>query len=330
MPATTDILVFGQQDDGTPARVALELASGATTLAGELGGRAIGVTLGRGAREAAQELGAYGLSAVYYNANDTLSDYGVHAQAHALAQVVREQDPAAVLLPATNDGRDVAARLAAALDCGILCNAARLFIHEGRLASEQGAFDGALLMTCVSTDDANPTIVTVRGKVFAAERSGGEATLEEFAYTPAPESQDVRVLEVVKQEATDAIPLEGANIVVAGGRGVGGPEGFAPIRALADAIGAAMGASRAAVDAGWVPYALQIGQTGKQVKPKAYIAIGISGAIQHKVGMQNADTIIAINKDPEAPIFAFADLGIVGDLNDVVPRLADEMKKRRG
>jgi len=328
MPTTNDILVFGQQDDGTPTRVALELATGAATLASELGGHAIGVTLGRGAREAAQELGAYGLATVYYSAGDALSDYGVHAQAHALAQVVREKDPAAVLLPATNDGRDVAARLSAILDCGVLCNAARLFVHDGKIASEQGAFDGALLMACVTTDDANPTIVTVRGKVFAAERSGGEATLEEFAYTSAPESQDVRVLEVVKQEATDAKPLEGANIVVAGGRGVGGPEGFAPIRALADAMGAAMGASRAAVDAGWVPYALQIGQTGKQVKPKAYIAIGISGAIQHKVGMQNADTIIAINKDPEAPIFAFADLGIVGDLNDVVPRLADELKKR--
>jgi len=330
MPATNNILVFGQQDDGTPSRVALELASGAAGLARELGGRATGVTLGRGAQQAAQELGAYGLDTVYYIPAGELSDYGVHVQAHALAGVVREQGPAAVLLPATNDGRDVAARLSAILDTGILCNAARLFVHEGKLASEQGAFDGALLMACISTDDANPTIVTVRGKVFGAERSGATATLEELAYAPAPESHDVRVLEVVKQGTTDAVPLEGANVVVAGGRGVGGPEGFEPLRQLADAMGAALGASRAAVDAGWVPYAMQIGQTGKQVKPKAYIAVGISGAIQHKVGMQNADTIIAINKDPEAPIFQFADLGIVGDLNEIVPRLTDELKKRQG
>ncbi len=329
MATTNDILVFGQQDDGAPSRVALELATGAAGLAKELGGRAIGLTLGRGARQAAEELGAYGLGTVYYIPDPSLSDYGVHAQAHALAQAVREKNPAAVLLPATNDGRDVAARLSAVLDCGILCNAARLFVHEGRLASEQGAFEGTLLMACVTTDDDLPTVVTVRPKVFGAER-GAAATLEEILYTPAPESQNVRVLEIVKSETTDAVPLEGANIVVAGGRGVGGPEGFEPLRRLADAMGAAMGASRAAVDAGWVPYGLQIGQTGKQVKPKAYLAVGISGAIQHKVGMQNADTIIAINRDPEAPIFQFADLGIVGDLNEIVPRLADEMKKRQG
>ncbi len=336
MATTNDILVFGQQDDGAPGRVALELATGATGLAKELGGRAIGVTLGRGARAAAEELGVYGLDTVYYIPDEGLSDYGAHAQAHALAEVVREKGPAAVLLPATTDGRDVAARLSAILDCGILCNAARLFVHEDRLASEQGAFDGALLMACVTTGD-DPTVVTVRAKVFGAERSAGAsagagagATIEELPYTPSPESRDVRVLEVVKSETADAVPLEGANIVVAGGRGVGGPEGFEPLRQLADAMGAAMGASRAAVDAGWVPYALQIGQTGKQVKPKVYIAVGISGAIQHKVGMQNADTIIAINKDPEAPIFQFADLGIVGDLNEIVPLLADEMKKRQG
>lgn len=330
--ATKDILVFGQQDNGVPNRVAAELASGAPGLARELGGRAIGMTMGRGAREAAEALGPYGLAQVYYAPDEALSDYGVHAQAHALTEAVRRADPAAVLLPATNDGRDVAACLAAILDTGILCNATRLYVDadEGKIVSEQGAFDGALLVSCLTNDD-KPEIITVRGKVFAAERQpGAQATLEEFSYTPEPEAQTVRVLEVVKNEqGGEERPLEGANIVVSGGRGLGGPEGFGPLRELADALGAAVGASRAAVDAGWAPYTMQVGQTGKTVKPKAYIAVGISGAIQHKVGMQGADTIIAINKDPDAPIFTFADLGIVGDLNVIVPRLIEEIQKRK-
>ncbi len=328
MASSNDILVFGEQYGGTPHRVATELASGAAGLAAQLGGRATGVTMGRGARDAGAELGRYGLAHIYCAADEALSDFGVHAQAHALAQLVRERAPAAVLLPATNDGRDVAARLSAILERGILCNATRLFVHEGRLASEQAAFDGALLISCAARGDG-PDIITVRGKVFAAERQGAEATLEDVSYGLSDAARAVRVTEVVLAEATEAVPLESANIVVSGGRGVGGPEGFKPLYELADALRAAVGASRAAVDAGWVPYAMQVGQTGKAVKPKAYIAIGISGAIQHKVGMQNADTIIAINKDADAPIFGFADLGIVCDLNAIVPKLTEEIRKRR-
>jgi electron transfer flavoprotein alpha subunit len=327
MAISSDILIFGEQENGTPHRVATELATGATGLAQEIGGRATGVTMGRGAREAALALGQFGLTHVYCATSEALSDFGVHAQAHALAELVRDRQPAAVLLPATNDGRDLAARLSAILDHGILCNATRLYIHEGKIASEQSAFDGALLISCVTTDDW-PSIITVRGKAFVAERRGGAATVEEVAYTPSAESQTVRVVEVVHSERTEAIPLESADIIVAGGRGLGGPEGFKPLRELAAALHAAVGASRAAVDAGWAPYPMQIGQTGKTVKPKVYIAVGISGAIQHKVGMQSADTIIAINKDPDAPIFGFADLGIVGDLNAVVPRLTEEVRKR--
>ncbi len=331
MSTTKDILIFGEQFEGKPHRVATELATGAASLAGATGGAALGVTLGRGARAAARELGAYGLGHVSYIPSDDLSDYGVHAQAHALADIIREKQPLAVLFPATNDGRDVAARVSAILDYGILCNAARLYLtDDGRLASEQGAFEASLLVACVTTGD-DPTLVTVRGKVYAAERAGGEATLEELPYTPAPEAQDVRVVEVVVKESDEAVPLEGANVVISGGRGLGGPEGFERLRELADAMGAALGASRAAVDAGWgIPYAMQVGQTGKTVKPKAYLAVGISGAIQHKVGMQGADAIIAINKDPEAPIFSFADLGIVGDWHNIIPKLTDEMRKRQG
>jgi electron transfer flavoprotein alpha subunit len=325
---SNDILVFGEQENGTPHRVAAELATGAAGLAAELGGRATGITMGRGARDAAGELGRYGLTHLYSADDPALSEFGIHAQAHVLAQIVRDRQPAAVLLPSTTDGRDVAARLSAILGRGILCNAIRLHVRDGHIVSEQAAFDGALMISCAEKEDG-PAIVTVRGKVFAAEQSGGEATIEDVSYPLDAESQSVRVLEVVQTESGEAVPLESANIVVAGGRGVGGPEGFKPLQELADALHAALGASRAAVDAGWVPYAMQVGQTGKTVKPKAYIAVGISGAIQHKVGMQNADAIIAINRDPEAPIFGFADLGIVGDLNRIVPRLTEEIRKRR-
>jgi len=327
MATSGDILIFGEQENGIPHRVATEIATGAAGLAQEMGGRASGVTMGRGAREAARALGQVGLAHVYCAPDEALSEFGVHAQAHALAEIVRDRQPAAVLLPATNDGRDVAARLSAILDRGILCNATRLYIHDGAIASEQSAFDGALLISCVTTDDS-PSIITVRGKVFTAERRGGDATIEEVAYTPSAESQTVRVVEVVHSERTEAIPLESADIIVSGGRGLGGPEGFKPLRELAEVLHAAVGASRAAVDAGWAPYPMQIGQTGKTVKPKVYIAVGISGAVQHKVGMQSADTIIAINKDPDAPIFSFADLGIVGDLGAIVPRLTEEIRKR--
>ncbi len=328
MATTKDIFMFGEQTNGTPHRVATELATGAAKLAAESGGQAVGVVLGRGAKEAATTLAGYGLNHIYYIAADDLSDYGVHAQAHALAAILRERQPLAVLLPSTNDGRDMAGRLSAVLDVGLLCNAARLFFDDGKLVSEEAAFDATMLIGCVVADNST-AIVTVRGKVYAAEPSGSQAALEELPYTASPEAQTVRVVEIVTKEADDAAPLEGANIIVAGGRGLGGPEGFGPLRELAESMGAALGASRAAVDAGWVPYAMQVGQTGKTVKPKAYIAIGISGAIQHKVGMQGSDAIIAINKDPEAPIFAFADLGIVGDLNQIVPQLTEEMRKRR-
>ena len=327
MATSNDILIFGEQEDGAPHRVAAELATGAAGLAREMGGRAIGMTVGRGARDAAQALGEFGLEHVICAPDEALTTFGVHAQAYALAQAVRAHEPAAVLLPATNDGRDVAARLSAILGCGILCNAIRLSVSDGRIVSEHGAFDGAMLISCASDD--TPAIVTVRGKTFAAERRGGGATIEDMTVALEAECQTVRVVEVVRGEAAEAVPLESANVIVSGGRGVGGPEGFAPLRELASALNGAVGASRAAVDAGWAPYPMQIGQTGKTVKPKAYIAVGISGAIQHKVGMQSADTIIAINKDPDAPIFGFADLGIVGDLNKIVPRLTEELRKRR-
>ncbi|MDB5056982.1 MAG: Electron transfer flavoprotein alpha subunit, partial [Chloroflexi bacterium] len=245
-----------------------------------------------------------------------------------LAQAIEEHQPGSVLIAASLDGRDIAGRLAARLGSGVLANASALRVEGDRLVMDEVAFDGALVVTCTTRGDATQ-IVTVRPKAFEVQESGGDSAVEALSLRPSDAGKRVRNVEIVRQANADAVPLEAAGIIVAGGRGLGGPEPFTALRALADALGGAVGASRAAVDAGWVPYAMQIGQTGKQVKPKAYIACGISGAIQHKVGMQNSATIIAINKDPEAPIFDFADLGVVGDALDIVPKLTEALQKRQ-
>ena len=219
--------------------------------------------------------------------------------------------------------------MAVRLGGGLLANATTLRVQDGVLVMEETAFDGALLISCSSTGE-NTQVVTVKPKVFEAREFEGEAPKEALTQRPIAGATRVRNVEVVRQASADAIPLEAAGVIVAGGRGLGGPEPFSTIlKDLADALGGAVGASRAAVDAGWVPYAMQVGQTGKQVKPKVYIACGISGAIQHKVGMQSSGAIIAINKDAEAPIFDFADLGVVGDALQIVPKLTEAIRNRR-
>jgi electron transfer flavoprotein alpha subunit len=329
MATTRDLWVHVEIDGGAPSRNGLELLSGARRLAGELGGQVVAVVLGGGASAVGAELGRYGAQRVLA-ADDAVFDlHGADAQADALGQALEEARPRAILLSAVLDGSDIAGRLAARLDTGVLANATALRVEDGALVMDETAFDGALIISCTSRSDATQ-VVTVKPKVFEVQETGGEAAVEPLSYRPSAAATRVRNVETVRQAQAGAVPLEAASVVVAGGRGMGGPEPFATIlKDLADALGGAVGASRAAVDAGWVPYALQVGQTGKQVKPKVYIACGISGAIQHKVGMQSSGAIVAINKDPEAPIFDFADLGIVGDALAIVPRLTDAIRKYR-
>ncbi|GAA3565085.1 electron transfer flavoprotein subunit alpha/FixB family protein [Nonomuraea rosea] len=253
-----------------------------------------------------------------------LADYVVAPKAELLAQLVSAQSPAAVLVAATAEGKEIAGRLAIKTDSGVITDAVGL--GEGFVA-DQSIFGGGVNVHA-KVRKGTP-IVAVRPNSTAPVTSAGAGTEEEVPVTLSDAAKAARVVERVKQEKGARPELTEAAIVVSGGRGVGSAENFSVIEGLADALGAAVGASRAATDAGWYPHQFQVGQTGKTVSPQLYIAAGISGAIQHRAGMQTAKTIVAINKDPEAPIFELADYGVVGDLHQVVPQLTDEVAKRK-
>jgi electron transfer flavoprotein alpha subunit len=247
--------------------------------------------------------------------------------AAGIATLVGEQNPDAILFAQTYDGRDAIARLSAKIDKPVLTNGMSLS-GEGGLTFGTAIFGGVTLVDAKFTGDG-PALIAIRPKSFAAEPSGGgPAAVENVGPVDAGRAAEAKVLERHVEEQQGP-KLEEATVVVSGGRGIGAAENYAPlVEELAKQLKGAWGASRAIVDAGWVPYALQVGQTGKTVKPKVYIALGISGATQHLVGMKNSDNIIAVNKDGEAPIFSVADLGIVGDVHKVVPQLIDLLKNR--
>lgn len=248
--------------------------------------------------------------------------------AAGIAQLAAASAPDAILFAQTYDGRDAMARVSAKLDRPVLTNGASLSADGGMLAFGTAIFGGTVLVDC-RNEAAAPALVGVRPKSFAAESAGGApAAVESLGAVDAGRAGEAKVLEVF-QEEQEGPKLEEAEIVVSGGRGLGAADSYKPlVEDLAKLLKGAFGASRAIVDAGWVPYALQVGQTGKTVKPKIYIALGISGATQHLVGMKNSDNIIAVNKDGEAPIFGVADLGIVGDVNKVVPALIEAIKAK--
>jgi electron transfer flavoprotein alpha subunit len=246
--------------------------------------------------------------------------------AQRAAAILAPEEPAAVLTGAGPDGRDLAGTLAALLDRPLLVNATAVTWADGGPSVEMSVFGGKLITTSAFAG-GGWGIVTVRPNVVTAEAAGAAGTVESRAPEGKLELPLVKVVDQV-QEAAAALPIEEARLIVAGGRGVGSEEGFALVREIADELGAAVGATRAAVDSGWIPYAQQIGQTGKIVKPQLYLALGISGAIQHKVGMQTAGTIIGINRDPDAPIAEFADLLVVGDLVEVGTALLAELRAR--
>ena len=242
-----------------------------------------------------------------------------------LAALVERETPSYVLVGATPDGRDLAGVLSALLGWGVLANASALAWSDGGPTVEMSIFGGRLFTTSAFTSDRG--IVTIRPNTVTAAPAASVGHVEAADAGAAPELPRVPVLERVTEAGT-AAPIEEAKVIVAGGRGVGGAEGFGIVQELADALGGVVGATRAAVDAGWIGYARQIGQTGKIVKPSLYVALGVSGAIQHKVGMQTAETIVAVNRDPDAPLAEFADLYVVGDLFEVVPAVLAELRTR--
>jgi electron transfer flavoprotein alpha subunit len=320
--AIAKIWVFAEIVGGKVATSSLELLTAA---------RATGATVeafvaGDGAAAAA-ELGAYGASKVYSTGDLGASLVSVPAASAMAALVAGGNTPDAILLAQTYDGRDTAGRLSAKLDKTVLTNAVGLAVEGDSLVAEHAVFGGSKMMKATFTG-AGPYLVMVRPKSFAAESAGGAAAAVETV--AIPDSGAAGSAAVVSRHAEERTgpSLDEAAVVVSGGRGLGEADKFHMVEDLAKLLKGAPGASRAIVDAGWVPYSYQVGQTGKTVKPAVYIAAGISGATQHMVGMKGAKTIIAINKDKEAPIFGIADLGIVGDVHKVLPKLIEALNNR--
>ncbi|GAA0921377.1 electron transfer flavoprotein subunit alpha/FixB family protein [Nonomuraea longicatena] len=316
----SEILVLVEQVDGEVKKVTLELLTLAKSL-----GEPSAVWAGPGLSDAAAaKLAEYGADKVYNAAAQEVVDYVVAPKAELLAQLVADKSPAAVLVAATAEGKEVAGRLAVKTDSGVITDA--VGVGEGFVA-DQSIFGGGVNVR--SKVAKGTPIIAVRPNSTPPAPNAGAGAVEEVAVALSEAAKAARVVERVKQEKGARPELAEAAIVVSGGRGVGSAENFSVIEGLADALGAAVGASRAATDAGWYPHQFQVGQTGKTVSPQLYIAAGISGAIQHRAGMQTAKTIVAINKDPEAPIFELADYGVVGDLHQVVPQLTEEIDKRK-
>jgi electron transfer flavoprotein alpha subunit len=312
--------------DGSLARISAEVATAARALGAASGRAVVGVVIASDPAAAADELARY-LPRVRAVTEPATADHAAGMiVAQRLAALVETDDPDYVLTGAGPEGRDLAGALSALLGWGVLVNATAVEWADGPVV-EMSVFGGKL--NTRSTFSGSHGIITIRPNVVAAEPAAKPGRVEPSTAEGYLGLPKVRVVERI-EEAGAAAPIEEAKVIVAGGRGIGGSDGFRLVEELAEALGGAVGATRAAVDAGWINYSQQIGQTGKIVKPQLYLALGISGAIQHKVGMQTADTIVAVNRDPDAPIAEFADLVVVGDLFEVVPAVLAELRARSG
>lgn len=318
-----EVLVLVDHVEGSVRKPTLELL----TIARRFGEPAA-VFLGQGSDKAVETLGAYGATKVYVVDAPEIDEYLVVPKAEALAQIARSASPAAVLITSSYDGKDIAARVAVKLGSGIITDAVDVEAGPNGPLATQSAFAASYVVKSAVTKGV--PVITVKPNAAAPEQVGGSASVENVQVQFSDLAKAVKVVERSPRQATGRPELTEAAIVVSGGRGLGAAENFALVEKLADSLGAAVGASRAAVDAGWYPHSNQVGQTGKTVSPQLYVATGISGAIQHRAGMQTSKTIVAINKDAEAPIFELVDFGVVGDLFQVVPQLTDEVSTRKG
>ena len=313
-----EILILAEHDGETVKKVTLELV----TLARRFGEPAV-VWTGPGAESAQSRLAEFGAAKVYVAADQVYDDYVVAPKAELLAELAGQSSPAAVFLANTAEGREVGGRLAVKTGWGILTDVVGL---DDDMTAEQVIFGGAINVR--SRVRSGTPIIAVRPNAISPESSAGPAAIEPVSISVSDAAKQAHITERVVQQRGARPELTEASIVVSGGRGVGSAENMALIEKLADSLGAAVGASRAVTDAGWYPHQFQVGQTGKTVSPQLYVAVGISGAIQHRAGMQTSKTIMVVNKDPEAPIFELADFGVVGDLFKVVPQLVEEIEKR--
>ena len=330
---TKDLWVFVEtNEDGTAKNVGIELLTPGKMMAGKQGGALVAVVIGSGVDEAVKAANEHGADKIIVVDGPEFEHYTTDAYAIALCTLVEKYGPTSMLIGATNNGRDLGPRVSCRLHTGLTADCTALDVDDetGNVAWTRPAFGGNLMATIICPNH-RPQIGTVRPGVFKkGDVVEAKAEIMKEDLHVAEDQIRTQVIELIKEMGGENVDLEGAEIIVSGGRGVGGPEGFDTIKALADVLGATVGASRAAVDAGWIAHAHQVGQTGKTVGPKLYIACGISGAIQHLAGMSGSDVIVAINKDPDAPIFDVADYGVVGNLFEVLPVLVDEIKKARG
>ncbi len=316
-----EVLVLVEHAAGAAKKVTFELLTAARRL-----GEPSAVILGAPGTAGAitDRLAEYGAAKIYLGESDDIDGYLVAPKAEALAALVADRQPAAVLVAASAEGKEIAGRLAVKTGSGFVADAVDI---DSEGTATQSVFGGATIVWSRVTKGT--PIFTVRPNSVAAKPEPAAGAVEEVSVQVSAAAKGARVIERVVEDKGSRPDLTEASIVVSGGRGMGGPENFSLVEALADSLGAAVGASRAATDAGWYPHQNQVGQTGVTVSPQLYVAVGISGAIQHRAGMQTSKTIVAVNKDPEAPIFELADFGVVGDLFQVVPQLTEEIVKRK-
>jgi electron transfer flavoprotein alpha subunit len=324
-----ELLVLIDHTDGAPRKVSIQMLTVAKRLAGELGGTVSAVWLGEGAATVADKLGGYGAEKLYHWDSSDAQAFVTLPQVEALQQVLATSGADTLLFASSNHVKDVAARLAIREDAGVITDVTDLEVTDGRIHATKEVFGGDTITRC-KVADGKKQFLGVGANAFPAEESGGgtpELVAIEVELSEAARAS--KVVSVEKQASADRPDIGEAAIVVSGGRGLGNEDGFRLIEELADVLGAGVGASRAATDAGWYPHRYQIGQTGRTISPMLYLGSGISGAIQHRAGMQTAQHVVAINKDAEAPIFQIADFGIVGDLYQVVPKLIEELEQRK-
>lgn len=318
----SQVLVLVEHTDGALKKVSLELLTMAKAV-----GEPAAVFVGNGIDAAADKLAEYGAATIYVADDAELSGYVVAPIAELLAKLVAEQSPVAVLIAATATGKEIAGRLAIKTNSGVLTDATGLSSDGGTIVAEQSIFGGATVVKSSATQGT--PIIAVLPNATPPEAAPAAGTRTPISVDLSDAAKGAKIVDSVVEEKGERPELTEASIVVSGGRGVGSAENMGVVERLADSLNAAVGASRAVVDAGWYPHQSQVGQTGKTVSPQLYIAAGISGAIQHRAGMQTSKTIVAVNKDREAPIFDLVDYGVVGDLHKVLPQATEEVQKRK-
>lgn len=327
----TEMLVLIDHSDGVPRKLSLQVLTAANRLAATAGGTVAAVWVGPGGPAQAELLGSHGAAKLYVADDANLTSYVTLPAVETLEAALAASGANTVLFGSTNHTKDVAARLAVRINAGVITDSTAVATDAlGRITATKEVFGGDIITTATIAE-GKPQLIGIASNAYPVEAStNGPATVEALSVNLSDAAKKARITAVEKQGGADRPDVAEAAIVVSGGRGLGSADGFALIEELADLMGAGVGASRAATDAGWYPHRFQIGQTGRTISPALYLGNGVSGAIQHRAGMQTSQHIVAINKDKEAPIFQIADFGVVGDLYKVVPKLIEEITARKG